>query len=234
MPRRGQLNYSLIRKARVFLSSTSDYAPHRQTARGKLEPIWEVFDYLSAMLPAAIGANPNEVITHELQNTDVLFGIIGPEYGSTIHYEGREMSLVEYEHLLAKREGDCTIIDCLRADLNTVSIPPQQQRFIATLRDFEGGRWCKEFSAPDDLGDQALRLLAAWSEYRRQVSLPWRRGLRMKYELPILGLVIFGCVGATLFSISRDTPTWIPAAACAVLLGALWFLFSSLYQGTAD
>jgi hypothetical protein len=162
-----------MKKLRVFVSSTSQLAEERSRLDAELPRA--VFDLSLFEQAGARGVSPESRCRQEIEDSDAMVGILGPDYGSL--FPGRSTSIVEWEHDTAEHLGrEC--LDFVKNLAPGAARDPRQEAFIAHRREFRNGQWVKFYDTPGDFVATARASLEGWLvDFLRMVDKrlkPWK------------------------------------------------------------
>jgi hypothetical protein len=166
-----------MKKLRVFVSSTSQLAEERSRLDAELPRA--VFDLSLFEQAGARGVSPESRCRQEIEDSDAMVGILGPDYGSL--FPGRSTSIVEWEHDTAEHLGrEC--LDFVKNLAPGAARDPRQEAFIAHRREFRNGQWVKFYDTPGDFVATARASLEGWLvDFLRMVDKrlkPWKGSVR--------------------------------------------------------
>lgn len=197
----------------VFISSTSEFAAERKQLQQALSTI-PGFDFKPYIYEeeAAGPHSPEAHLQKVLDDSEIVVLILGSKYGSD--FPGRPISIVEWEYEYAKeasKELKSYVSHAPAAD-------PRQAKFIARVREFRGGSWCRLFRDPSELVKHVIDDVKAWRLQSWQL-LRELSGERRKWKDRV---VIGGCVVVaigTLAGLITGALMGVPAPTLAVILG---------------
>ena len=141
---------------RVFVSSTSEFRPERKAIRKCLADKYDVYLYEEAR---SEGNTPRKQLVIELDRAHVLLGILGARYGHVIEAEGRKQSVVEWEHMEARRRGLYTASYYLER-LMQGEVEQGQREFLERLMNFDEGQWVEPYRSIEDLVEKCEQAVA--------------------------------------------------------------------------
>lgn len=147
----------MLEKLAVFVSSTSELEDDHRRLVNALRADCIVYSYLDD--PARPGS-PEEICRHEIQRSEVFFGLLGCKYGS--RFPQSDQSIVEWEYGEANKVRGIGIFMFVKEPPKRKRVEPTQQGFIDRVRAFRTGKFCRIYLSPDELINLAFRSIAKW------------------------------------------------------------------------
>ena len=215
----------------VFISSTSEFAAERkqleQTLRSLQDFEFEPYIYEE---DAAGPQSPEARLRRILDDSEIVVLILGASYGTP--FPGRPISIVEWEYEYA-REAQKELKGYVR---NAPAADPRQAAFIARVREFRGGTWCRMFAEASELLSYVVNDVKRWRldswKLFRDTSVERRRWK----DKVILGTgafvalaTVLGTVGGALADVPMEKLVLILASGMAMLAGLGWLLKTDVF-----
>ena len=221
----------MISKLLVFISSTSDLRDERLALKELIGKYAMYEPYLYEDEPAR-RESPEERCREMVRRSDIFVGLLGAKYGTPYPPPGEGGSIVEWEFETARGREDLGLMTVLIKRVPPEQIEQPQRGFIERVRAFRA-TWCKEYSTPQDLGDEVLKSLVQWSAEIASESLEEQQGAKRRLRrvlIPVavasvaVVLALFALSYAQVFALSPAALVTVCALDCVLLLAILLFL----------
>jgi hypothetical protein len=185
-------------KLLVFISSTSDLGEER---RAVAEALRQSFDPYLYEEDRARRTTPEQRIRSVIGKADVFVGVLGASYGTALPSDGQGRSIVEWEFDTALARKDLEMMTFLKTGAQEAATSDRQKDFLARIKGFRGGSWCKSFTVASELPALVAGSLLAWlAEVAVQVKANQPRvgAVALRWGLPVAGLAALLSVAAGL------------------------------------
>jgi hypothetical protein len=215
----------------VFISSTSEFAAERKQLEQALGSLND-FDFKPYIYEAdAAGPqSPESRLRAVLDDSEIVVLILGSNYGSA--FPGRPISIVEWEYEYA-RETQKELKGYVR---QTPPVDPRQAEFVARVREFRGGTWCRLFADASQLLSYVVTDVKRWRldswKYFRDTAVERRRWK----DRVILGTgafvalaTVLGTIGGVFAGVPMEKLALILGSGIAMLVGLGWLLKSDVF-----
>lgn len=215
----------------VFISSTSEFAAERKQLEQELASLKD-FDFKPYIYEAdAAGPqSPEARLRAILDDSEIVVLILGASYGTP--FPGRPISIVEWEYEYA-REAQKELKGYVR---NATAADPRQAAFIARVREFRGGTWCRMFSQASELlsyvvNDVKRWRLDSWQAFR-STSVErrrWKDRVILGTGAVVALATVLGTIGGALADVPVEKLALILGSGVAMLIGLGWLLKSDVF-----
>ncbi|HEU4593621.1 MAG TPA: DUF4062 domain-containing protein [Pyrinomonadaceae bacterium] len=221
----------MISKFLVFISSTSDLRDERQALKQLLGKFGIYEPYLYEDEPARRDS-PEERCREMVQRSSAFVGLLGGRYGTPYPPPGDSGSIVEWEFDTAHSREDLGLIAVMIKRIPPAQVEPPQLKFIERVRDFRGV-WCKEYSTPDDLGEEVLKSLVRWTGEVAQASIEEEQGFKRRLRRVLRPvavasivalLLLFALHYAGVFAVPAGVLVGLCALECVLVLAVVLVL----------
>ncbi len=215
----------------VFISSTSEFAAERKQLEQALASLND-FDFKPYIYEAdAAGPqSPEARLRAVLDDSEIVVLILGSSYGTP--FPGRPISIVEWEYEYA-RETQKELKGYLR---QTPPVDPRQAEFVARVREFRGGTWCRLFADASQLLSFVVTDVKKWRldswKYFRDTTVERRRWK----DRVILGTgafvalaTVLGTIGGAFAGVPVEKLALILGSGVAMLIGLGWLLKTDVF-----
>ena len=166
----------MIRKPRIFLSSTSAMGEEREGLY--MDPVLrQGFETYCYEYDRAKKVKPREHCEAMIKSSDIFLCLVGSEFGSQLPGD-ETRSIVKWEYDTAAPCEDIELMAFVEEGAREDAEDPRQKEFIDELTGFEG-TWCKFFSTTDQLKRLVKDSLLLWQdEFYEQMQFARRSPAR--------------------------------------------------------